>query len=124
MRAISPEQADLIERLRTLLSGEPAVREVSMFGGRAFMVNDRMVVSAQKHGGLLVHADAERYGELLGRSGARPATMGTGRTMGPGWIEVSAGWAADDEMLGWWIGVAMEHNRAIGGPERGGAETL
>ncbi|MBM6621974.1 TfoX/Sxy family protein [Micrococcaceae bacterium RIT802] len=121
---MSPEQADLIERLRMLISGEPVVREVSMFGGRAFMVNDLMVVSAQRDGGLLVRAAAERHGELLGRSGARPAKMGAGRTMGPGWIEVAADWVLDDEILVSWVGVAMEHNRTISGPERGGAETL
>lgn len=48
------EQSELIERLRALLSGEPSTREVSMFGGRSFMVNDKMVVSARTGGELLV----------------------------------------------------------------------
>ena len=39
------QQADLIERIRPLLADEPLTREVSMFGGRAFMVNDKMVTS-------------------------------------------------------------------------------
>ena len=45
---MTPEQNALVERLRELLTGEAVLREVSMFGGRAFMVNEKMVVSAGK----------------------------------------------------------------------------
>lgn len=49
---MTPEQNALVERLRELLTGEAVLREVSMFGGRAFMVNEKMVVSAGKDGSL------------------------------------------------------------------------
>lgn len=51
---MTPEQNILIERIRTLFVDEPEVREVSMFGGRSVMVNETMIVSALKDGGLLV----------------------------------------------------------------------
>lgn len=109
------QQAELIERLRTLLTGEPTTREVSMFGGQSFMVNDKMIASALKDGDLLVRADPERHSELVTLPGASPAEMGAGRTMGPGWISVSAGSITSDEALSSWIDVALEHNQATTG---------
>lgn len=110
---MTPEQTALVERLRLLLADQPVMREVSMFGGRSFMVNEKMIVSALKGGGLLVRVDADRHGELLVRPGATQAEMGPGRDMGPGWIEVEAAAISGDERLSFWVGVAMEHNRAV-----------
>lgn len=83
-----------------------------MFGGRSFMVNEKLLVSALKDGGLLVRVDEERHDELLRRPGAVQAEMGASRTMGPGWIEVGAEAISDDESLGTWIGIAKEHQAA------------
>jgi hypothetical protein len=112
--SVSP-QSELIERLRDLLAGEPSTREVSMFGGRSFMVNDRMVVSAMKPGDLLVRVPAERHDELLSRPGAVQAEMGAGRTMGPGWISVSASHLDTEAGLSEWLDIALAHNRASSG---------
>lgn len=112
------EQTALIERIRGLLAGEPqvrALREVSMFGGRSFMVNEKMVVSALKHGGLLVRVAAEEHDELLSRPGAVQAEMGAGRDMGPGWIEVSPEALAGEGLAGW-IRIALDYNAAVTGP--------
>ena len=49
---MTPAQTALVDRLRALLVDEPVQRVVSMFGGRSFMVNDKMIVSALKGGGL------------------------------------------------------------------------
>jgi TfoX/Sxy family transcriptional regulator of competence genes len=106
------EQAELIERVRDQLVPEPTTREVSMFGGRSFLVNDKLVVSALKDGDLLVRVDAGRHTEFTARPGARQAEMGAGRTMGPGWIAVSADAITDDEGLSYWLDVALDHNRA------------
>lgn len=99
------QQADLIERLRALLANEPSTREVSMFGGRSFMVNDKMVASALKDGDLLVRVPAERHAELTAQPGATQAEMGAGRTMGPGWISLSAQSISTDERLSFWLEV-------------------
>jgi len=113
---MSPEQAELVDRIRDLLIDERTVREVPMFGGRAFMVDDQLVVSAQKDGGLLVRVDPARHAELLARPGAWPAEMGAGRTMGPGWIAVAANVVAGHTALASWVGLALEHHRATGRP--------
>ncbi len=108
-------QAALIERIRALLVDEPVQREVAMFGGRSFMVHEKMIVSALKNGGLLVRVPADRHDELLRAEGAVQAEMGAGRTMGPGWIEVVPEAVSGDAQLSFWVDIAMEHNRAVTG---------
>ncbi|WP_235857141.1 TfoX/Sxy family protein [Occultella glacieicola] len=112
-------QADLVQRVRELLVGEPSTREVSMFGGRAFMVAESMVVSAHRSGDLLVRVPAERHDELLARPGAEQAEMGTGRTMGPGWVTVSAATLESVADLSAWLDIALDHNRAVTGRDGG-----
>src|SRR5690625_1437558 len=110
--AIMPTpQSELIERLRVLLTGEPSTREVSMFGGRPFMVNEKMVVSALKEGALLVRVPPDEHDELTTHPGAEQAEMGVGRSMGPGWVSVSASAIDTDERLSFWLTVALDYNR-------------
>ncbi|HLR96816.1 MAG TPA: TfoX/Sxy family protein [Jiangellaceae bacterium] len=104
-------QSELIERLRVLLTGEPSTREVSMFGGRSFMVNEKMVVSALKEGALLVRVPPDEHDELTTHPGAEQAEMGVGRSMGPGWVSVSASAIDTDERLSFWLTVALDYNR-------------
>jgi TfoX/Sxy family transcriptional regulator of competence genes len=108
------QQAALVERLRAMLANQSSIREVSMFGGRAFMVNDKMIASALRDGDLLVRVAQERDGELVELPGATRAEMGTGRSMGPGWVSVSADSITNDERLSFWVGVALEHNHSAG----------
>lgn len=117
-QAVTPEaqQTELIGRVRALLTeltNEPSTREVSMFGGRSFMVNDKMVASATKGGDLLVRIAADQHDELLRRPGAAQAEMGAGRDMGPGWITVAAHALTTDEGLSHWLGVALDYNRSM-----------
>lgn len=112
---MTPEQTELVERVRELIANESDVREVSMFGGRSIMVNDKMIASALKDGSLLVRVDADQHDQLLDRPGSTQAEMGPGRDMGPGWIDVTADAIDDDEPLEFWIGIAMEYNRAVTG---------
>lgn len=117
---MTQEQAHLVDRLRALLAAEPSTRdmstrEVSMFGGRSIMLNDKLVVCALKRGDLLVRVPPERHRELIARPGAAQAEMGAGRDMGPSWITIDAGTLGDDDALAFWLDVAVEHNRATTG---------
>jgi TfoX/Sxy family transcriptional regulator of competence genes len=103
------------ERIRTMLAEEPSTREVSMFGGLSFMVNDKMIVNVRRGGDLLVRVDPSRSSELVADHGARFAEMGAGRAMGPGWIDVPAELTATDNQLRFWLDVAMEFNGQIAG---------
>lgn len=103
---------DLAERIRQALATQPSVREVNMFGGLSFMVNEKMVVNATGDGSLLVRADPRRADELLATEGAQQAEMGAGRSMGKGWIAVDGQAVTADDDLDFWIGVALEYNSA------------
>lgn len=105
-----PAQSELVDRVRAMIAAEPVQRETALFGGWAFMVNEKILVSAGKEGDLLVRIAAEDHEQLLEISGARQAEMGVGRSMGPGWITVSTE-HLDDESLELWISAALEHNR-------------
>ena len=104
----------LADRIRTALATEPSTREVSMFGGLSFMVNDKMVVAAGRDGDLLVRVDPERNRELVALPGAEPAEMGAGRAMGPSWVSVARETIAADGQLSFWIDVALEYNARTG----------
>lgn len=105
---MTEEQRDLVERVRVLVDGR-TVREVNMFGGVAFMVDERLVVSAGRRGDLLVRVPAERHDEYLDRPGAEQATMAKGRrTMGEGWVVVDPEALASDDDLAWWVTEALE----------------
>ena len=97
---------NLAERLRTVLAPQPNVREVHMFGGLSFMVDDRLAVAAGSHGDLLVHIDPASYDNLLERGGEE-AVMGSNRPMGRNWLTVPWSRIVDDEELSWWVGVAL-----------------
>lgn len=76
-------QAQLCERLRAALADEASTREQRMFGGRSFMVNDMLVVSALKGGDLLVRVDADRHDELCRLPGAATTRVGSAERAQP-----------------------------------------
>ncbi|OFE15611.1 hypothetical protein BA895_22155 [Humibacillus sp. DSM 29435] len=108
---------NVVERVRAALDRQGAVREVAMFGGRAFMVNEKLLVSVGRDGSLLARVDPDRAAELLAVDGARPAEMG-GRSMGPNWMLIAFEAVSTDEGLSFWLDVALAHNQA---PVRSGS---
>lgn len=112
MTTRSPSRHDaLAQRLRGILTAYESVREVRMFGGLSFMVNDRMAVAAGRDGDLLVRTDPAEYDDLL-RRGGEPAHMGQGRPMGRGWLTVPHQRLRDDEELAYWVTVGIDSRPA------------
>ncbi|MEU8238187.1 TfoX/Sxy family protein [Actinoplanes missouriensis] len=107
---------ELADRIREVLSGLP-VREVSMFGGLTFMVNDKMTATANTAGDLMVRCDPDRIEELLDRDGAQWPSM-RGRRMSKGWIVVESGRVESDEDLRSWIQEALDFNEKAAGRGR------
>ncbi|MBA3783768.1 TfoX/Sxy family protein [Nocardioides sp. InS609-2] len=103
-----PYDEQLADRIRHALTGQPAVREVAMFGGLSFMVDDKLSVAADSHGRLMVRCDPDRVDELLERPGASWPEM-RGKPMSRGWIVVDDSGTGSDEDLAWWIGRALDH---------------
>lgn len=106
-----PHDENLARRIRALLDDRPALREVRMFGGLAFMVDDRMLCTASAGGGaLLVRVSPDEDPHLLSKPGAHRGQMGKGRSMGVGWIAVDADAVDTDEDLQIWIQAALRHH--------------
>jgi TfoX/Sxy family transcriptional regulator of competence genes len=70
---------DLASNVRAALAGIANVREVRMFGGIGFMLNDNLIAATSKRG-LLVRVGSERQHDALSRPGARLMEM-RGRVM-------------------------------------------
>lgn len=108
------DQQALVEHVRAALalalSPDESVREVAMFGGRSFMVSERLAVSALPRGDLLVRVALADDARLVASPGARRAEMGAGRSMGEGWIHVDS--SALVTGLSAWLDAAIAHNRA------------
>ncbi|MFO6451097.1 MULTISPECIES: TfoX/Sxy family protein [unclassified Aeromicrobium] len=101
----SPQEA-LARRVRHELAGR-VTREVTMFGGLSFMVEEALTVAARRDGSLLVRVDPAARAEALGRPGAEPAAMRNGRVMGDGWLSVRSEGVASDDHLRSWLAVAL-----------------
>jgi TfoX/Sxy family transcriptional regulator of competence genes len=103
-----PYNAEVADRVRGVLSDRDNVREVKMFGGLAFMVDERMVVCVSAGGGaLLVRVAPERDAEYLKKAGAERAEMGKGRSMGEGWITIDEEALQKDEDLQYWMDASL-----------------
>ena len=109
VESIDPREA-LAVRIRRVLSSRTGVREVRMFGGLSFMVQELMAVTAGRDGDLLVRIDPARFDELVERGGT-PAYM-KDRSMGRGWITVPGSRIGDDSQLAYWVEVGIDARNA------------
>jgi hypothetical protein len=109
---------ELADRIRMALAHQSAVREVNMFGGLSFMVNEKMTVNANTSGDLMLRCDPKRVEELIGGTAAQSAEM-RGKPMSKGWLVVAAENVASDEDLDFWIDVALEFNKKVTGSKSG-----
>lgn len=107
--ALTPAQLLLCDYIRDSLTEERAVREVPMFGGLSFMVDERMTVAAQKNGDLLVRIDPAQSKELLCLPDTTQAEMRKGRSMGLSWVVAKGTLTATQ--VSFWIGVAMAYRK-------------
>lgn len=105
--AATPGEADdLVSRVRASLA-HVSPREVDMFGGVSFMVAGAIAVAVRRSGDLLVHIDPARRDALVD-AGAAPAVMGAQRQMGPAWVTVDAALLRSQDVLDFWIRVALD----------------
>lgn len=95
----------LAARVREMFADDPVVREQTMFGALAFLIDDRVAVAASADGGLLVRVDAARAEQLLRTTAAQPVEM-KGRTM-RGWLHVDGEHVRSRRRLGEWIAIGI-----------------
>lgn len=106
-------QSAMADRVRALLADEPGVTEKAMFGSRAFLLDEKIVVAVFSSAELLVRVGDEDGPTLALEPGASPAAMGPRRReMGPGWLTVDPAHLEDDGSLLAWIDAARDFHRS------------
>ena len=102
---------ELADRIRELVTGEPALVEKKMFGGLAFLVGGNMAVGASGQGGILVRVDPEESDDLVASTPAQPMEM-RGREM-RGWLRVEAGAVGTEHDLAAWVERGTSYARSL-----------
>ena len=93
--------AELADRIRTLLGPRSNFKEQKMFGGLAFLIGGNMAIAASGQGGILVRVDPAESEELVATTAAETMEM-RGRQMA-GWLRVATADVADDAALAEWV---------------------
>ena len=101
----------LAQRIRDIIGPDPELTEKKMFGGLAFLIRERMAITASREGGVLVPAGPGERQHLLDSTAATVAVMG-GREMS-GWLRVAAEHVATDDELSPWVELGIEHARSL-----------
>lgn len=102
---------ELADRIREVIAGEPGLSEKSMFGGLAFLIDDKMAVSASNQGGLLLRVDPTMTDSLLREPQIRRFEM-RGREM-DGWLRVDAEVLKTDHELRRWVRQGVTYARSL-----------
>ena len=101
----------LAQRIREIVSIEPGLTEMRMFGGLAFLINGNMSVSASGQGGLLLRIDPDQTELLAARPHASHFVM-RGREM-DGWLRIDAEGVKTKRQLERWVARGVEHARSL-----------
>lgn len=100
----------LAEKVRNSLSGIEHVTEKKMFGGIAFMVNDKMCVGVDKDD-LMLRCEPDMTDKLLLKKGVRMFDL-SGKPM-KGWLLIGPEGMSGKKDFESWIGIALEANKKI-----------
>ena len=98
----------LAERVRELLIGHAPFDERKMFGGLAFMVNDKMCIGILQNK-LMARINPYFYEMALQKKGCKEMDF-TGRPM-KGFVFISPEGTSTKRDLQYWIGLALEFNK-------------
>jgi hypothetical protein len=103
--------AELADRIRDVLDGEPGLAEKRMFGGLAFLVDGHLAVSASGRGGLLLRVDPALTASLVDPPHVHRFEM-RGREM-DGWLHVEDQAVVTDEQLAHWVAHGLAYVRTL-----------
>jgi TfoX/Sxy family transcriptional regulator of competence genes len=105
----------LADRIRESLSKVRGVKEKKMFGGIAFMLNDKMCVGVDKDD-LMLRCEPKQTDELLAKKGVRIFDL-TGKPM-KGWLLIGPEATLGKKNLDYWINLAIEANKKVKGSKK------
>ena len=96
---MTPEDEELVERIRPFMKRRRGYSEQKMFGGVCFMINGNMCVGPWK-GSLIVRLDKADHESTQSEPHVSPMDI-TGKVM-EGWAKVApAGIASDEDLKAW-----------------------
>jgi hypothetical protein len=98
----------LAGRIRKALAHLPNVKEIKMFGSLAFMVNDKMCITAGADR-MMCRIDQAIYNEAVTRNGVRPVIM-RGREL-KGYVHVSRDSIKNESDFDYWIAQVLNYNK-------------
>jgi TfoX/Sxy family transcriptional regulator of competence genes len=98
----------IADKIRMALEGTKNLVEKKMFGGIAFMVNDKMCLGVDKDA-IMLRCEPEMTDELLSKKGARPFDL-TGKPM-KGWLLIDEVGAKSKKDFDYWVQIATEANK-------------
>lgn len=99
---------ELAGRVRELLKSERNVVEKKMFGGLAFIVNDKMCVNVSEDN-LMCRFNPALHKELSTKKGYQPTIM-KGREL-DGYCYVNQEHIKSDEDLSYWVNLCLDFNK-------------
>jgi len=97
----------LADRIREALIGQKKVREVTMFQGMCFMVDDKMCICIRDDR-MMCRVAPEKYEEAVERNGAEP--MIHGKRQMKGFVFVSPEGYKAKKDFEYWIKLCLEFN--------------
>jgi len=97
----------LAEQIRQSLSGMRNVVEKKMFGGIAFLINEKMCIGVDKDD-MILRCDPEMANVQLSRKSVRPFDLTSKPTKG--WFLIGPGGTKTKKAIDYWIEVAVEAN--------------
>lgn len=99
----------LAEKVRAALGSQKNLTEKKMFGGIAFMIDDKMCIGVDKND-IIIRCAPEETDELLSKKGARIFDLSGSRPM-KGWVLVGPEGIGVKKDFDWWISKAIEGNK-------------
>jgi TfoX/Sxy family transcriptional regulator of competence genes len=103
-----PFNEKIADKVREALIDVKNLTEKKMFGGIAFMVNDKMCVGVDKDA-IMLRCEPEMTDELLAKKGARPFDL-TGKPM-KGWLLIDEEGTKNQKDFDFWLSTAIEANK-------------
>lgn len=98
----------LADRIREALIGQKKVREVTMFQGMCFMVDEKMCICVRDDR-MMCRVGPEKYHEAVERNGAEP--MIHGKRQMKGFVFVSPEGYKAKKDFEYWIRLCLEFNK-------------
>ena len=98
----------LAKRIRAALSNLPRVVEKKMFGGLAFMVDDKMCITAGADT-IMCRIDPSIHGEVIKNKGCKTVMM-RGKAY-KGYVYVNAENIESSDDFNYWIALALSYNK-------------